>query len=126
MAKRKKNIKNIPYTKEEKEMVMKAKGAAELREVAFLLGRDYDSLRVRQWKWKNKEDSNQKENEYRKKRKEELSPEGRRYQYWSKMEENLILTSTESDYDLAVKLNRTIGAIQAKRIRLLEERSKKK
>ena len=125
MAKLKKDIKNIPYTREEKEMIMNAKGAAELKEVAFLLGRDYDILRVRQWKWKNKEDVVSKENEYRKKRKEELSPEGRRYQYWSKMEENLILTSDESDYDLAVKLNRTIGAIQAKRIRLLEERSKK-
>ena len=125
MAKLKKDIKNIPYTREEKEMIMNAKGAAELKEVAFLLGRDYDILRVRQWKWKNKEDVVSKENEYRKKRKAELSPEGRRYQYWSKMEENLILTSDESDYDLAVKLNRTIGAIQAKRIRLLEERSKK-
>ena len=91
MAKLKKDIKNIPYTREEKEMIMNAKGAAELKEVAFLLGRDYDILRVRQWKWKNKEDVVSKENEYRKKRKEELSPEGRRYQYWSKMEENLIL-----------------------------------
>jgi hypothetical protein len=124
MAKRKKDIKDIPYTKEEKEMIMKAKGAAELKEIAFLLGRDYDSLRVRQWKWRNKEYSVQKESEYKKKRERKLSPEGRRYQYWSKMEEDLILTSTKSDYDLAVQLNRTVGAIQAKRIRLLEERSK--
>lgn len=126
MARQKKSIKTIPYTKEEKEMILKAKNAAELKEIAYMLGREYDSIRVRKWKWENHEESNRRDNEYRRKRRERLSPEGRRYQYWSKEEENIILNSKESDYELAVTLGRTIGAVQAKRIRLLEEKAKKK
>lgn len=120
MAKKKKG-QRIPFTEEEIKYIMETP-LKNLKDLAFMMRRDYDSLRRKKWALENKERDIAAKKNYKKKVANAINNGKRMYDYWSQYEKDLIVTSKLSDLELAKELNRSVGAIQVKRNRLLKEK----
>lgn len=120
MAKKKKG-QRIPFTEEEIKYIMETP-LRNLKDLAFMMRRNYDSLRRKKWALENKERDIAAKKNYKKKVANAINDGKRMYDYWSQYEKDLIVTSKLSDLELAKELNRSVGAIQVKRNRLLKEK----
>lgn len=120
MAKKKKG-QRVPFTEEEIKYIMETP-LRNLKDLAFMMRRDYDSLRRKKWALENKERDIAAKKDYKKKVANAINDGKRMYDYWSQYEKDLIVTSKLSDLELAKELNRSVGAIQVKRNRLLKEK----
>lgn len=120
MAKKKKG-QRVPFTEEEIKYIMETP-LRNLKDLAFMMRRDYDSLRRKKWALENKERDIAAKKDYKKKIANAINDGKRMYDYWSQYEKDLIVTSKLSDLELAKELNRSVGAIQVKRNRLLKEK----
>lgn len=119
MARKKKNIR-IPFTEEELQMIREAP-LTKLKDLAFVMGREFDSLRRKKWAMENKERDLKAKLEYKKRLQEEL-PAKHRNTRWSVKEEDLIMNSDLSDIEIAKQLGRTVGSVQVKRNRLIKDK----
>lgn len=124
MAQKKKNSK-IPYTEKELQLI-KETPIVKLKDLAFLLGRKESSVRRKKWAMENKERDVKAKLEYKKKINEELTNGERKYNYWSKMEEDFLMESKLTDIEIAKHLKRSLGSIQVKRARLLRDKNRRK
>lgn len=124
MAKKKKQ-ERIPFTKEQVERIRNAKSSNELKDLAFMFDRSYDSVRRKKWKLENPKQDLETRYEYKAKVQAELANNKCLNNRWSKVEEELILTSDSTDIELARLLNRTVGAVQVKRVRLMQDAKRK-
>lgn len=123
---RKKDTDRIPFTPEEIEL-LKNPPTHEVKDLAFILNRSWASVRRKRWALLNPEKDKQMAIDYRQKLKEKANPDDpRQYLIWTKDEEELILKSKLPDSVLAEKLQRSVGSIQTKRLRLLRKKKKKK
>lgn len=123
---RKKDTDRVPFTPEEIEL-LKNPPTHEVKDLAFILNRSWSSIRRKRWALLNPEKDKEAGKNYRKKLKEKTNPDDpRQYLIWTKDEEDLILKSKLSDSVLAEKLQRSIGSIQVKRLRLLKKNTEKK
>lgn len=120
MAKKKKG-QRVPFTEEEIKYIMETP-LRNLKDLAFMMRRNYDSLRRKKWALENKERDIAAKKDYKKKVANAINDGKRMYDYWSQYEKDLIVTSKLSDLELAKELNRSVGAIQVKRNRLLKEK----
>ena len=110
----------VPYSKEEIKLITENKGL-RLRDIANMIGRDYDSVRRKKWQLENMGRDMEIKYRYKKKIQAELSNGERPYMIWSPAEEEEIMTTKLTDKELAIKLGRTVGSIQVKRNRLLKK-----
>ena len=120
---RSKKKERVPFTEEEKKQLLKASSPTELRALALVMHRSYDSLRRKKWALENRERDIHAHNEYRKER-NLMSGKLHDYTIWSMAEEAYILNSDLPDVEIAKKLNRTISSVQNKRMRLLKNDTK--
>ena len=118
MAKKKRN----DYTKHEMSFV-KNVGYTD-KDVAIMLGRTEDAIRMKRYAMANPDKMTIKNREQKRKvrKKEAERLGGRRYDYWTKEEINLILKSKRTDAELSELLGRTINSIQKKRHRVQKEK----
>lgn len=114
MATKKRKYK--PLTDQEKQMVVDAADPKQLRDLAFVLGRDPETLRRMRWTILNRDKDREYKKTYRKKLRDIQSPTYNKP--WTLAEMRLILESKEPDTVLATKLGRSMDAIAAKRYRL--------
>lgn len=117
---RQKKHERVPYSKEEIKLITENKGL-KLRDIANMIGREYDSVRRKKWQLDNMGRDMEIKYRYKKKVQEELSNGERQYMIWSPAEEEEIMTTTLTDKELAIKLGRTVGSIQVKRNRMLKK-----
>lgn len=117
---RQKKYERVPYSKEEIELITENKGLS-LRDIANMIGRDYDSVRRKKWRIENMGRDAEAKWKYRKKLQAERPTGERPYMIWSPAEEEEIMTTTLTDKELAIKMGRTVGSIQVKRNRLLKK-----
>lgn len=110
----------VPYSKEEIKLITENSGL-KLRDIANIIGRDYDSVRRKKWRIENMGRDAEIKYRYRKKLQEEMSTGERPYMIWSPAEEEEIMTTKLTDKELAIKMGRTVGSIQVKRNRLLKK-----
>lgn len=120
---RQKRYERVPYSKEEIELITENKGL-NLRDIANMIGRDYDSVRRKKWRIENMGRDAEARYKYKKKLQAEFSTGERPYMIWSPAEEEEIMTTKLTDKELAIKLGRTVGSIQVKRNRLLKKGNK--
>lgn len=115
-----------PFTEEELQYI-KETPIRNLKDLAFMMGRSYDSVRRKKWRLDNIERDRASKNRYREKEYNSLKEEAKNtHIVWAKWEEELILKSKETDKELAKRLQRTVGSIQTKRTRLLQDKRSKK
>lgn len=109
------------YTKQEREY-LRMIGYTDA-DVAMMTGRTEDAIRMKRHAMKNPD----KIREARRKVKENIRKAeserlgGRKYDYWSKAEIKMIMTSKKTDAELSKILGRTTNSIQKKRHRCLKE-----
>lgn len=118
---RKKKKERIPFTEDEIKFILETP-LQNLKDLAFMMKRSYDSVRRKKWALENKARDKRSKKAYRTKIQYAIKEGKRDYGYWSKMEEELILTSKLPDFELAQQLNRSVSSIQVKRVRLLKEK----
>lgn len=125
MARGKKNVR-IPFTPEQLDLIKKTP-ERNLKDVAFILNRNYDSVRRKKWQLENRTRDLERKKLYRKrvndKAKEKAKLDNTR---WTVGEEEFILTSNLTDIEIAKELGRTVSSVQVKRTRLLKERKEQK
>ena len=94
------------------------------KDVAIMLGRTEDAIRMKRYAMANPDKMTIKNREQKRKvrKKEAERLGGRRYDYWTKEEINLILKSKRTDAELSELLGRTINSIQKKRHRVQKEK----
>lgn len=115
----KKKVNN--YTHKEKEY-LRMIGYTDA-DVAMMTGRTEDAIRRKRYTMKHPE----KVRESRRKVKENIRKAeserlgGRKYDYWSKSEIKMIMTSKKTDAELSEILGRTTNSIQKKRHRYIKE-----
>lgn len=115
-----------PFTEEEIKYIYEAP-IRNLKDLAFMMGRSYDSVRRKKWELEHKERDRASKNKYRERENAASAAEAKNsHIVWAKWEEDLILKSKETDKALSIQLKRTIGSIQAKRNRLLKKKKKGK
>lgn len=110
----------VPYSKEEIKLITENSGL-KLRDIANIIGRDYDSVRRKKWQLENTGRDAEIKYQYKKRVQAELSTGEHPYMIWSPAEEEEIMTSKLTDKELAIKMGRTVGSIQVKRNRLLKK-----
>lgn len=120
---RKRKTDRIPFTKEELDMIENTE-LCNLKDLAVFMKRDYDSLRRKKWTMENWVQDRLKKNAYKRRVAKEI-PAPNTHQVWSPAEEDLILTSSLTDKELALELGRSVGSIQVKRARLLQSKKRK-
>jgi hypothetical protein len=117
---------NKRFTKAELNMIKEAP-LSSMKDIAFMLNRTEASVRRKKWMLENPEKDKNKKLEYRRKlQAETLVKADANNSRWTKAEEEELLNSTLPDTELAIKLGRTLSAIQVKRLRLQQETTKKK
>jgi hypothetical protein len=119
MARKKKNIR-VPFTEEELQMIREAP-LTKLKDLAFVMGREFDSLRRKKWAMENKDRDLRAKLDYKKRLLEEL-PAKQKNTRWSVKEEDLIMNSDLTDVEIAKQLGRTVGSVQTKRNRLIKDK----
>lgn len=124
MATKKTGIR-VPFTEKEIELIKKTP-IKKIKDLAFILNRSPEAVRRKKWALENKKKDVKAKLNYKKKMREALCPEGRKYMLWSKSEEAFILKSPLPDKEIAKELKRSLGSVQVKRARLLKEQKKRK
>ena len=103
MAKKKKG-QRVPFTEEEIKYIMETP-LRNLKDLAFMMRRNYDSLRRKKWALENKERDIAAKKDYKKKVANAINDGKRMYDYWSQYEKDLIVTSKLSDLELAIMVS---------------------
>lgn len=117
---RKKKTDRIPFTEDEVRQIQESP-IQNLRDLAFVMNRSYESVRNKKWRLDHPERTREIDRKYKRQLHDRTTDGGKRnYLYWTKEEIDLILTSKESDLVLAEKLGRSLNCIQTKRHRLLK------
>lgn len=117
---RKKKTDRIPFTEDEVRQIQESP-IQNLRDLAFVMNRSYESVRNKKWRLDHPERAREIDKRYKRQLYNRTTDGGKRnYLYWTKEEIDLILTSKESDLVLAEKLGRSLNCIQTKRYRLLK------
>lgn len=110
-----------PFTEEEIKYILETP-IRNLKDLAFVMGRSYDSLRRKKWKMEHADQDRASKNKYRRQEYNASVADAKNsHIVWARWEEDLILKSKDTDKELSIKLKRTIGSIQAKRSRLLKK-----
>lgn len=110
-----------PFTEEEIKYILETP-IKNLKDLAFMMGRSYDSVRRKKWKMENADRDRASKNQYRRREyNESIADAKNSHIVWTRWEEELILKSKSTDKELSVQLKRTVGSIQAKRNRLLKK-----
>jgi hypothetical protein len=109
------------YTKEELQYIMNV--GYTIRDVALITGRSEDAIKAKRYALANP-DKMKTKNREQKQRTRAIEAErlgGRKYDYWTKAEVELILKSKLTDDELSKQMGRTTSSIQKKRGRVLKE-----
>lgn len=109
------------YTKEELQYIMNV--GYTIRDVALITGRSEDAIKAKRYALANP-DKMKVKNREQKQRTRAIEAErlgGRKYDYWTKAEVELILKSKLTDDELSKQMGRTTSSIQKKRGRVLKE-----
>lgn len=118
----KKGINHKAYTLKELKLILETPDK-NMKDLAFLLNRTTDALRRKKWALLHSERDKVAKLLYKKKQlKDSKKNAGYDNTRWSVAEEKEVLESKLTDKELAVKLGRTIAAVQMKRLRLLRQK----
>jgi hypothetical protein len=114
------------YTKDELELLMSVEDSAKsYRDLAIILGRSAGALRKKRWDMTHPNYGKESTARYRE-ISNEKSDMAHLNQRWTKAEEDFILAQKKmTDSELAAKLGRTRGAVQVKRLRLMENKKRR-
>lgn len=124
MASQKK--KKAVFTKKEIAMI-KSTPTKNLKDLAFAIGKNYDSVRRLKWRMENTEKDRDTKVKYQKKLRESTKLGAiNKNTRWTKQEEEYLMSSEDNDVEIAKALGRTLSSVQIKRFRMNEEIKKKK
>lgn len=119
MAKKKKKAK--PFTKKEMSLI-KDTPAKNIKDLAFALGKNYESVRRAKWRMENIAKDRKIKLDYQKKLRETAQLTAiNKCTRWTKQEEEYLLSSDDTDTEIAKALGRTLSSVQIKRARLEKE-----
>lgn len=114
------------YTEEELKYIRNV--GYTIKDVALILGRTEDAIKAKRFAMKNPEKMKTKNREQKRRTRaaeaERLG--GRKYDYWTKAEVELILKSKLTDEELSKQMGRTTSSIQKKRHRVIQEQKNAK
>lgn len=123
MARIKKSV--HPYSEEDKLLIAQMPNeASAIREMAIRLNRSAAAIKLKKWQMEHKAHRQATQQAFIKEYRTRITDIKNSNQRWSKEEEDMVLHSSLSDFQLATQLKRTLASVSAKRHRLLTERGK--